>query len=159
MNRTQSKPKTEAAVFNLFASHVHRALVAVLLVIFIPAAAVAQYAGGGSAPSYGSKGAVIGGVVAGAALGAGLLYWKFHGHSKLQGCVAGDGGTVVTEKDNQSYKLKNLENQSLRTGERVELFGKKVKDSAGERTFEVQKFSKQLGRCTATNAAAVRPRN
>ena len=80
------------------------------------------------------------------------LSWKFHSHAKLQGCVAGDGDVLVTEKDNQTYKLANKQNQSLKPGERVELVGKKAKDASGEPTFEVHKMSKDLGQCTATTA-------
>jgi hypothetical protein len=107
---------------------------------------------GGTRPSYGSKGAVIGGVVAGAAAGAGLLYWKLHNRAKLRGCVAGAGDKLVNEKTNQSYNLTNKQNQSLKPGERVELVGKKAKDASGEPTFEVHKMSKDLGQCTATTA-------
>src|SRR5437773_564584 len=67
-----------------------------------------------------SKGAVIGGDAAGAQPSAlGLLSWKFHSHAKLQGCLAGDGDVLVTEKDNQTYKLANKQNQSLKTGQRA----------------------------------------
>ncbi len=59
---------------------------------------------------------MIGGVAAGAAVGAGLLSWKFHSHAKLQGCVAGAGDVLVTEKDNQTYKLANKQNRSLKAG-------------------------------------------
>ena len=95
------------------------------LVVSISGAALAQYPGGGGGtgtypggtrPSYGSKGAVIGGVVAGAAAGAGLLYWKLHNRAKLRGCVAGAGDKLVNEKTNQSYNLTNKQNQSLKTG-------------------------------------------
>src|SRR5215468_6570021 len=103
----------------------------IVLIAFTSSAAFAQYPGGGPAPSYGSKGAVIGGVAAGAAVGAGLLYWKFHSHSKLQGCVAGGGDRLVTEKDNQTYKLTNKQTQSLKAGQRVELLGKRTKEATG----------------------------
>ena len=83
-----------------------------------------------------------------------LLSWKFHSHAKLQGCVAGDGDVLVTEKDNQTYKLANKQNQSLKTGNAWSC-GKKAKDSAGEPTFEVRKLSKNVGQCTSTNAAEV----
>jgi hypothetical protein len=168
MNRTQSELKPEARVSNGSISNFHRAIAAIVLIAGIPIAAVAQYPGGGGGtgtypggahPSYGSKGAVIGGVAAGAAVGAGLLYWKFHNHSKLQGCVAGDGDALVTEKDNQTYKLTNTQNQSLKSGQRVELLGKKLKDAVGEPTFAVRKLSKNLGQCTATNAAALKTPN
>lgn len=131
------------------------------LVVSISGTAAAQYPGsgggtsnypGGSRPSYGSKGAVIGGVAAGAAVGAGLLYWRLHNRTKLQGCVAGEGDKLITEKTNQTYNLTNKQQQSLKPGERVELVGKRAKDSLGEPTFEVHKMSKDLGQCAATTA-------
>ena len=137
------------------------AVVAITLLAFVPATALAQYPGGGGGtgtypggtrPSYGSKGAVIGGVAAGAAVGAGLLYWKLHSRAKLQGCLSDGGDKLVTEKENHTYNLTNKQNQSLKPGERVELLGKKAKDTAGEPTFEVRKMSKDLGQCTATTA-------
>jgi len=128
----------------------------IVLIAFSSNPAVAQYPGGGAAPSYGSKGAVIGGVVAGAAVGAGLIYWKSRSHAKLQGCVAGDGDKLVTEKDKQTYTLTNKQNQSLKPGERVELLGKKTKNAAGEPTFEVHKMSRDLGQCTVGESAELR---
>jgi hypothetical protein len=131
------------------------------LVVSISGTAAAQYPGGGGGtsnypggtrPSYGSKGAVIGGVVAGTAAGAGLLYWKLHNRTKLQGCVAGEGDKLISEKTNQTYNLTNKQQHSLKPGERVELVGKKAKDSLGEPTFEVHKMSKDLGQCAATTA-------
>ena len=142
--------------------NLQRAIVALGLLVSIPATAVAQYGSGGTGatptypggahPSYGSKGAVIGGAVAGAAVGAGLLYWKLHKRARLQGCVAGDGDKLVDEKDNQTYNLTNQHNKSLKPGERVELLGTRAKDPSGEPTFEVHKMSKDLGQCTATTA-------
>jgi len=127
--------------------------------------AVAQYGGGGGmgggmpgSPgytphgSYSSKGAIIAGVAGGAAVGAGLLYWKLHNRAKLQGCLAGSGDKLVSDKDNQTYSLTNKQGQTLKPGERVELLGKKAKDDSGEPTFEVHKMSKELGQCTATTA-------
>ncbi len=137
-----------------------RVYVVLALVVSISGTAIAQYPGGGGTgtypggtrPSYGSKGAVIGGVVAGAAAGAGLLYWKLHNRAKVQGCLTGDGNKLVNEKDNQTYSLTNKQNETLKSGERVELFGKKTRDASGEPTFEVHKMSKDLGQCTATTA-------
>jgi hypothetical protein len=142
--------------------NLQRGIVALALLVSISGTAVAQYGSGGTGatptypggtrPSYGSKGAAIGGAVAGAAVGAGLLYWKLHNRAKLQGCVAGDGDKLVNEKDNQTYNLTNKKNRSLKPGERVELLGTKTKGSSGEPTFEVHKMSKNLGQCTATTA-------
>src|SRR5947208_11427513 len=146
--------------------YVLRATLATALMFGFSNLAVAQYGGGGGMGSggmpgsptytphgtYSSKGAIIGGIAGGAAAGAGLLYWKLHNRAKLQGCVAGDGDTLVNEKDNQTYSLTNKLNESLKPGERVEVLGKKVKGTSAEPTFEVRKMSKDLGQCTTTTA-------
>jgi hypothetical protein len=142
-----------------------RSTLAAALMIGISNLAVAQYGGGGGmgggmpgSPTYNphggynNKGAIIGGVVGGAAALGGLLYWKHHNRAKLQGCVAGSGDKLVNEKDNQTYSLNNPQNETLKPGERVELLGKKAKDDSGEPTFEVHKMNKDLGQCTATAA-------
>ena len=141
-------------------SKLQRMIASIAMLALVPTIALAQYPGGGGgagsypggSPSYGSKGAVIGGVAAGAAVGAGLLYWKLHSRAKVQGCLSDGADKLVTEKDNHTYNLTNKQNQSLKPGERVELLGKKAKDTAGEPTFEVRKMSKDLGQCTATTA-------
>jgi hypothetical protein len=146
--------------------YVLRATLATTLCFGVSTLAVAQYGGGGGmggggttgSPTYtphgtySSKGAIIGGIAGGAALGAGLLYWKFHNRAKLQGCVAGDGDKLANEKDNQTYSLTSTQNQSLKPGERVEVIGKKIKNDSGEPMFEVHKMTKDLGQCTATTA-------
>jgi hypothetical protein len=163
MNRTQYQAKKDSMVSRMFLfGNLQRAIVALALMVSIPGAAIAQYGSGGAGgtptypggahPSYGSKGAVIGGVAAGAAVGVGLLYWKLHNRAKLQGCVVGDGDKLVNEKDNQTYSLTHTQNKSLKPGERVELLGTKVKETSGEATFEIRKMSKNLGQCTATTA-------
>lgn len=133
-------------------THLGRAIVALALLASTSATALAQYGGPGSTPGYGSKGAVIGGAVAGAAAGAGLLYWKLHNRSKLQGCVSSDGSKLVNERDNQTYRLTNTQNQALKTGERFEVLGKKKKADSGELEFEIYKMSKDLGQCTVATA-------
>lgn len=162
MNRNLYQAKENGMSSRIFGpGKLQRICAGLVLVISISGTAIAQYPGGGGGtgtypggtrPSYGSKGAVIGGVAAGAAVGAGLLYWKLHNRAKLQGCVAGEGDKLVNEETNQTYNLTNKQNQSLKPGERVELLGKKAKDASGEPTFEVHKMSKDLGQCTATTA-------
>ncbi|MBV9180861.1 MAG: hypothetical protein JO356_06075 [Acidobacteria bacterium] len=127
---------------------------------------LAQYGGGGmgagvgtntpynSKRSYGSKAAIIAGVAAGAAVVGGLLYWRHHKRSKLLGCVAADGNQLVSEVDNQTYRLENQRGESLPPGERVELFGKKTKEQTGEPGFEVNTMSKDLGKCNVRTAQA-----
>jgi hypothetical protein len=147
-----------AVISRIFVSgNLRRGIVGLALMASISGTAIAQYPGGGGGTgggygSYGSKGAVIGGVAAGAAAGAGLLYWKFHNRAKLEGCVAGSGDKLVSEKDNQTYNLANKQNETLKPGERVELLGKRLKDASGDPTFEVHKMSRDLGQCTATTA-------
>jgi hypothetical protein len=158
MDRTllQTKEDTQSSRTFLF-KNLHRTIVAVALLGLVPATAIAQYGGAGTYPqgahpSYGSKGAVIGAVAAGAAAGAGLLYWKLHNRAKLRGCVAGSGDKLVNDNDNQTYSLANKQNKSLKAGEHVELMGKHAKNASGEPTFEVYKMSKDLGQCTTTTA-------
>ena len=162
MNRNLYQAKEKSSLSRILRlGKLQRICAGLALVASISGTAIAQYPGGGGGtgtypggtrPSYGSKGAVIGGVVAGAAAGAGLLYWKLHNRAKLRGCVAGEEDKLVNEKTNQSYNLTNKQNQWLKPGERVELVGKKAKDASGEPTFEVHKMSKDLGQCTATTA-------
>jgi len=153
MNRSEYQVKYDTPASQIFLrSNLCHTFVALALLTLVPAAAIAQYPGGGASPKYGSKGAVVGGVAAGAAAGAGLLYWKFHNRAKLQGCVAASGDKLVNEKDNQTYNLTNKQNESLKPGERVELLGKKIKDASGDPTFEVHRMSKDLGQCTVTTA-------
>jgi hypothetical protein len=102
--------------------------------------------------SYGSTGAIIGGAVGGAALIGGLLYWKHHHKATLEGCVAGEGDKLVAEKGSHTYKLTNMQSDTLKPGQHLELLGKKTKADSGEETFEVFKINKDLGTCTQTTA-------
>ena len=145
-------------------NNVCRATLFAGLILALSNLAAAQYGGGtgvgmpGSPNynpnrSYGSKGAIIGGVAGGAAVIGGLLYWHHHhNQAKLQGCVTEDGDKFVTEKDNQTYNLANNQTESLKSGQRVELLGKKARNEAGEPTFEVKKLNKDLGMCTPPTA-------
>lgn len=158
MNRTAYPTKKDSLSARKSFTNLRRAFAALSLLALLPASGLAQYPGGGgtgstgSYPGYGSKGAVIG-AVAGGAAAAGLLYWKFHNRTKVQGCLAGNGDKLVSEKNNHTYNLTNKQNETLKPGERVELRGKKAKDLSGAPLFEVHKLSKVLGQCTTTSAA------
>ena len=140
-----------------------RSILAAILIAGLGNLAAAQYGGGGGGMpgnptynpqrGYSNKGAIIGGVAAGAAAAlGGFLYWRHHNRAKLVGCVQGAGDKLVADKDNQTYNLANQQNQTLKSGERFELQGKKTKGDSGEPTFEVHKMNKDLGQCTATSA-------
>ena len=156
MNRIVYQTKENSLSSREFFNPLLGGLAALILLALVPATAVAQYpgggTGGGSYPSYGSKAAVIGAVAGGGAAAAGLLYWKLHNRAKVQGCLAGNGDKLVSEKNNHTYNLTNKQNETLKPGERVELVGKMAKDSSGEPLFEVRKLSKDLGQCTTTTA-------
>jgi hypothetical protein len=162
MNRIVYQTKeTSVGSQVFFRRTLRRAIGTVVLLTLVSGTAFAQYPGGGgtggtgSYPSYGSKGAVIG-AVAGGAAAAGLLYWKFHKRTKMEGCLAGNGDKLVSGKNNSIYNLTNKQSQTLKPGERVELLGKKTKNSSGEPLFEVYKVSKNLGQCTTTTAEQMR---
>lgn len=121
-----------------------------LLLTLVPVHSFAQYGGNGSG-SYGSKGAAIGAAVAGGAVGAGLLYLKFHHRTTLQGCIAGSGDELVNESNRQTYKLTSKHMDMLKVGDRVELSGKKISNGSQTATFDVSKV-KSLGQCTLTTA-------
>ncbi len=139
-----------------------------ILALTLSTLALAQYGGGTTTGgtnmpgtpnynpnrSYGSKGPIIGGIVGGAAIVGGLLYWRHHKREKLIGCLDGNGDKLVTDRDNQTVNLSNQSSQSLKAGDRVELVGKNVKTDSGEPMFQVSKMNRDYGACTATTAQA-----
>ena len=139
-----------------------KSMLAFALIIGVCSLAVAQYGGGGgmggstmptyTKRSYNNNGAIIGGIAGGAAVVGGLVYWRMHNRAKLQGCVTGNGDKLVSDKDNRTYSLANDNGETLKSGQRVELLGKKGTSESGEPTFEVKKMSKDLGMCTPTTA-------
>jgi hypothetical protein len=98
-----------------------------------------------------SKGEVIG-IIAGAAAALTvvgfLIYRETHKHPSITGCVASgaDGLTLQNEKDKKVYALSG-DSAALRAGERFTLKGKKIKDSSGKRSFQVEKLTKDYGTC------------
>jgi len=131
-----------------------------LFALLLSAPAFAQYGGGGSAaPSYGS-GKAIGVGVGVAAAGAGVLYLTLHQRGSLVGCVEASETDapliLVDEKKHQTYSL-FPGGADLKSGERVELKGKRSKDSKGAQTFQVSKVVRKLGGCGTGSAVNSSP--
>ena len=117
-----------------------------------------QYPGGGggtggtgmgsspsSTRSYSSKGPIIGGVAGGAAA-AGLIYWQLHKRKTVIGCVGGNGNTLVSEKDNRTYKVKS-KGVDLKPNQRVEVSGKQSGKAPDDLSLEVRQLRKEYGSC------------
>jgi hypothetical protein len=98
-----------------------------------------------------SKGEVVGIIVGAAAaitvVGI-LIYHETHKHPSITGCVANgnDGLNLENERDKKIYTLSG-DSSALRVGDRVALKGKKIKDSGGKPSFQVEKLTKNYGTC------------
>ena len=136
----------------------------VVIVAFATCAcALAQYGGGGTggtggpggttytpgSKSYG-HGALIGGIVGGAA-GAGALFLiVHHRHGAVVGCVAPDGKTLTADSSKRTYQLTGA---SVTAGEHVSVAGKKSKGPSGLDELEVTAIKKDLGQCESSRAS------
>jgi hypothetical protein len=97
---------------------------------------------------YATAAAVGGGIVVGAV----ILVEVNKSHHTVKGCVtAGPNGLLVrNESDNQNYALVGV-TANTKVGDRVKLHGakdKKAKDSSADRTFVVEKMTRDYGPCT-----------
>ena len=98
-----------------------------------------------------SKGEVAGLIVAAvvAVVGVGvLIYYGTHKHAGISGCVDSDGNglSVRNGNDKKSYALSG-DLAGVTPGRQMALKGKKLKDSSGRLTFQVQKLTKDNGEC------------
>ncbi len=93
------------------------------------------------------------GIGAAAAAGGVIAYLALR-KASIVGCVeqATDGMKLMNEKDKKTYAL-DASGQSLTAGNKVQLSGKKSKDTAGNQVFHVKSF-KDMGSCTPTQAQA-----
>ncbi len=137
-----------------------RLTVGIALCAFLSASALAQtYPTGGGAPGSTSPGVYAPpkggyssatgiGIGAGAAAAGVIAHLVLH-KASIVGCLepSSDGVKLMNEKDKNTYTL-DANGQDLKAGERVELRGKKVKDSSGKMSFQVQKAPKDLGACS-----------
>lgn len=99
-----------------------------------------------------SKGEVIGGIAAAppssASWATSSIIHETHKHPTITGCLASnaDGLSLTNEKDKKVYTLAgNL--AALQAGKMLVIKGKKVKDSAGKLSFQLEKLTKDLGAC------------
>lgn len=95
-------------------------------------------------------------IVGVAAFAASFYAWRHRpekkqalSQSSIVGCVnkTAEGITLKNEKDSQTYGI-IADTLELKSGERVELNGKKYKDDAGNLHMDVQSLVKDLGACS-----------
>ncbi len=93
-----------------------------------------------------SPAAIIGGVVGAAAIG--YLTKRGHHRNYIVGCVAssGAGNTMMNEKDSRTYTLLAGNGLRLLPGERVKLYGKKIRRSR-RLIFDAQELAHDYGAC------------
>jgi hypothetical protein len=108
-----------------------------------------------TSPSGGYSSSTGIGIGVGAAAGAGVLYLVLRHRGLVSGCVqqAKDGLSFLDDKNKRTYSLMPGD-ADVKSGERVELKGKKVKDDNGTQIFEAKKLVKNLGDCNSLSAAA-----
>jgi hypothetical protein len=148
-----------------------RTTLGIVVSVALASTALAQmgYGGGGTtgstgtttyAPkSYGSGAAIGIGVGAAAAVAAGILILR-HRHASqgeeatLVGCTdrSNGGAMLVDDNSKATYSLTSL-SKDVKSGERVEVAGKKSQDASGKNVFHVQKLVKDDGPCTPQTAS------
>jgi hypothetical protein len=96
-----------------------------------------------------STGIAIG---AAAAAGVGIAYLVLRNHARgnVVGCLQPSDAastTLVSDNKKSTYTLINNDSVTLKTGERVALKGKKIRQNSGELAFEVHGLAKDYGAC------------
>jgi hypothetical protein len=147
-----------------------RTTLGILLSVGIASTALAQYGGGGgttgtgtyssSGKSYGSGTAIGIGAGAAAAVVVGILVYRHHHaaqgeEASVMGCTTEANGmmTLMDDSSKTTYSLTSL-SKDVKSGERVELSGKKTQDASGKNSFHVQKLVKDDGPCSPQTASA-----
>src|ERR1700737_2916889 len=149
MISVQSKAREPQARKSGFVGNSLRLGLGICLGLFLSSSAFAQYPsgggmGGGGTPGtpgyvppkggYGS-GRAVGIGVGAAAAGAGVLYLALHHRGSVNGCVKAinDRLSLFDEKTGQTYSLLPG-STDVKSGERVELSGRRSKDAEGTQT-------------------------
>jgi hypothetical protein len=122
-----------------------------LALSFCASLALGQYPGGSNPPAGGyhsSTGIAIGAV---AAAGAGVAYLVVHNHNRgaVTGCLlpSGTESNMLLNDKKGTYTLINNDSVPLKTGDRVALRGKRIRQNSGELAFEVHGLAKDYGPC------------
>jgi len=112
------------------------------------AAAFGQYPAGTSPGGYHSSTGIAIGAGAAAGAGIGYLVLRNHNRGKVTGCLqlADNAGTLLGD-NGKTYALINPAAVLLQTGKRVELRGKRVRQSSGTFVCEVRELIKDYGPC------------
>ena len=113
------------------------------------AAAFGQYPAGTSPGGYHSSTGIAIGAGAAAGVGIGDLILHNHNHGKIMGCLqpVDNAGTLLDDNKKNIHALINPDAVSLKTGERVELRGRRIHQDSGTLTFEVHRLVKDYGQC------------
>jgi hypothetical protein len=101
----------------------------------------------------GKKAGIIVGLIAiPVVIGITIYHFSHRGRS-LKGCaVSSPGGLqLINESDQRTYDLAG-ETAVIKTGDRVQVKGKKIKGDPNHRRFLVTKLSKDYGTCRASPA-------
>jgi hypothetical protein len=127
-----------------------RTLVVLILCLVLAVPATSQSGLGQIGPSNGEIAGILVGAGAVIAVVAIVIYRKTHKHPTIAGCVSpgADGLSLTNKKDSKVYALSG-DTASLKANEQVALKGKKLKDSNGKPTFQVEKLAKDYGACHA----------
>ncbi len=126
-----------------------RIFVALSLCLVLALPAFPQTGLGNIGPSKGQVIAIIAGAAAALTAVGFLVYHETHKHASITGCLAAvpDGLVLQNEKDKKVYALSG-DSSALKAGERVTVKGKKVKDSSGKPSLQVEALTKNFGACT-----------
>jgi hypothetical protein len=124
------------------------AALALCLLLVLPAFSQTNVNYGNIGPSKGEIVGIVVGAVAAITVVGFLIYHETHKHPSITGCVASgpDGLTLQNEKDKKVYALSG-DSAALRAGQRVALKGKKIKDSSGKPSFQVERLTTDYGAC------------
>jgi len=112
------------------------------------AAAFGQYPAGTSPGGYHSSTGIAIGAGAAAGAGIGYLVLRNHDRGKVTGCLqSADNAGRLLDDNQKTYALINPAAVPLQTGERVELRGKRIRQSSGTFAFEIHGLIKDYGPC------------